>query len=66
MRPKNQVIWTTPCKVMAKNISIYFAKIWLTLVGNKVHRKQQLVLEGYVWPSLGMVRIEEKCFFQKM
>ena len=32
MEPKNQVIWTTPCKVMVKYISIYFDIFYEKLV----------------------------------
>ena len=36
MEPKNQVIWTTHCKVMAKYISIYFDMFYEKLVGTGV------------------------------
>ena len=59
MEPKNQVIWTTRCKVMAKYISIYFSKSWMTLDDHNVHQKLKMFREGfaldYVWPSLGIV-----------
>ena len=59
MEPKNQVICTTCCRVMAKYISIYFSKDWMALDDYKVHQKQKLYCEGFaldcVWPSLGMV-----------
>ena len=34
MEPKNQVIWTTCCKVMAKHISIYLDIFYEKLVGS--------------------------------
>ena len=34
MEPKNQVIWTTRCKVMAKYISIYFDTFYKKLVSS--------------------------------
>ena len=54
LEPKNQVIWTTRYKAMAKYISIYFDKFhknWLALLGHKVHQKQKLFREyamGYI------------------
>jgi len=73
---KNQVIWTTRCKVRAKYISIYFDVIqqkWFPLVSYKAHQKQKLFREGSaldkVWPSVGTSRNagtgRKKCFFQK-
>ena len=74
MEPKNQVIWTNRCKVMAKYISIYFSKSWFPLVSNQVHQKQKLFREGfaldYVWPSVvtgsSAGTPSKKRFFQKM
>ena len=38
---KNQVIWTTRFKVMAKYISIYFTKSWMTLDDHKLDQKEK-------------------------
>ena len=72
MEPKNQVIWTIRCKVMAKYISIYFSKSWLALVGHKDNQKQKLFREGfaldYVWPSESMgvnARTPKKMFLSE-
>ena len=40
---KNQVIWTTRCKVMAKYISIYFDIFQQKLVGYKLDQKTKIV-----------------------
>jgi len=63
MMSKNQIIWTTRCKVMAKYISIYFdifQQKWFPLVSYKEHQKQKLFRGGFaldfVWPLVGMGR----------
>ena len=44
MEPKNQVIWTTCCKVMAKYISIYFTKSWFPVVSYQLEQKQNILI----------------------
>ena len=59
MEPKNQVIWTTRCKIYGQAyVSIYFSKSLYTFVYIEVHQKHKLFCEGfsldYLWPSVGM------------
>ena len=61
MEPKNQVIWTTCCKVMVKYISIYFdyfMKSYVPLVSYKLDvnifvEDLQFAL-SYAWPVGGI------------
>ena len=51
MKQKNQFIWTTRCKVMAKHISIYFDIFQQKLGYIGLHRvtsKNKLFREGFV------------------
>ena len=61
MELKNQVIWTTRCKVMTEYISIYFDIFqyiliyfsWITLDDIKEHQKQKKIRQGFaldLWP----------------
>ena len=71
---KNQVIWTTRCKVMAKYISIYFTKSWMTSDDQHLHQKQKYFhlwyALGYSWPSFRKIlkarTPRKKCFIHKM
>ena len=50
MEQKNQVIWTTRCKVMAKYISIYFDVFHQKLVGSgwlQATSETKRIREGY-------------------
>ena len=53
MEPKNQVIWTTCCKVMAKYISIYFTKSWFPLVSYQLYQKN-IFINDYHWDIPGL------------
>ena len=75
MEPKNQVIWTTRCRVMAKYTSIHFDIFRQKLVYYKVHQKQKLFRDGRI--SIGLLvafvltrshlrNPLKKCSFQKM
>ena len=75
MKPKNQVIWTTRCRVMAKYTSIHFDIFRQKLVYYKVHQKQKLFRDGRI--SIGLLvafvltrshlrNPLKKCSFQKM
>ena len=77
MEPKNQVIWTTRCKVMAKYISIHFdifMKSWVPLVSYLLDQKQIYFRGGfalgYLWPldviGCNAGTPSKKGFFQKM
>ena len=48
MEPKNQVIWTIHCKLIAKYVSS-----WLALVGHHLHKKN-IFINNMTWaiPSL--------------
>ena len=56
MELKNQVIWTTRCKVMTEYISIYFDILkyiliyfsWITLDDIKEHQKQKYSRQEFV------------------
>ena len=71
---KNQVIWTTRCKVMAKYISIYITKSWMALDNDQLDQKQKMIslmiciglLVALILNSLNTGTPSKKCFFQKM
>ena len=58
MEPKNQVIWTTRCKVMAKYISIYFDIFYEKLVysGSPPARSKNknLFINYMTWTTCGL------------
>ena len=69
MMSKNQIIWTTRCKVMAKYISIYFSKIWFPLVSDNVHKIQKMSFFGDLgFSSVILVNMSLKalCLSSKM
>ena len=74
MEPKNQVIWTTRCKVIAKYLSIYFEIFYERLVCHQLDQKQKKIrgetATGYLWPLDVIVcnggTPSKKGYFQKM
>ena len=56
MEPKNQVIWTTRCKFIAKYISMYCDIFQQKMDDIKIQQKQKLLHEGFAldWTTSGL------------